>query len=1236
MHTNGNNGKGQERVVSVRLLEEYCEWLNSSLGESFLRVTTGQTSNGKYTLTITSSLGIGSSGNPYVVAEGETGLGTVYWDRTTTDSSTVSTSGNGSVTISAGTQLVTSGMYPKGKFHLEYNGKKYLELNNTNTTSYTGYDEMFVTGATDMTKCVTYHDITASTYVRYFNEQMMLDGLIVTGYSVGDGKLRYNDNQLVVQKDIEFGKFQYNLAVSAITIEVDAMNDLEEYRYGVIPGSSNLPYAVVYDVTNGTSTPFKDFDLTVELTDNPAFNSGKTYSNVNITKGSSIATAMKVMSGSEEVYKVDVYYYADSGYTLTSGQVVTRVGTAITNVFFPVSTHSFTGTDRNVYVTIASNGEVKFAIKQRKEIYGYFPVDVYRQGTSDYSVDENGNVALSAADKFVKANVSTVSNAFTGTSYNVISTNTTGWVDNAGDNFGTGALSNGKKYLTQSEKSVYDPVLLEQGVTDMTLCGKDVYNTNNIVYDRGIEVGNSVYHVAYANDAYGNNNYEGGFLGTRHLFCSGGTMKPSYTKPDCTSYYMDYTYDPFTSDYTYDMNYERVYYKDLHSYGIVSILRRFRNINGVYVDTFKSDYSENRMAQDPNASCVPTSETISGDNFPKHILGKTYKLTLTQNWHSVNTIRSGSHSVSGWTTVFEYVDKRERLAYETKDLTFSGEPTVRDIDMVYKQHYNYYDYFLVCESVNSAETTFYNAIHPMFYMVDAETCDGYSSGYTFSIPKTITDRAHGIDEVRNYYMDDNHYFLLENVSNNQACKKDMITYVSYSGDTPVFNSARYGNTEKDGVVRASCCPSAPLQRVYWVDSYAPNSSYGNAIFPANTKPIAFIDENKKYIGSGSPELYGYDLLPGRNDYDYTLHDITVDEINNFTTYSFAGDTVYGENGGNYSSHNLLSSITYTTKNNMSYVANIDDYLGYEIDTSRYPYTGPMAAVNSLDDFIESNGSYEYTGNSYVYFNQTGLTRTTYSDTDCRFLPVEIKNDYYSDGNALRPCQGDVTIPYWYTTLEFMVRLNEEPQNASSYDPISDFGIEVSVSVNNSHYTKLTTGGIDYPATGDEKVHYQLIDDENYGLSIATHDYESLKGIYGYLTKKGVLISGNDTYLQRMELTLLFIDAYPKNVSYFNVNISCTKQGMTNQVLRWELNGRTGQKVGADTFYQMSGNQWGNYEANNKTSELSCIGTTTNNNSIRQMMRIFRDNDEVFFDVMVDETNKYSKEAVDGGNKGTWY
>jgi hypothetical protein len=591
--------------------------------------------------------------------------------------------------------------------------------------------------------------------------------------------------------------------------------------------------------------------------------------------------------------------------------------------------------------------------------------------------------------------------------------------------------------------------------------------------------------------------------------------------------------------------------------------------------------------------------------------------------------------------VFEYVDDRERNNSSMCELEFSGEPTVRDIDMVYKPHYSYYDYFLVCESVNSSETTFYNAIHPMFYMVDAETCDGYSSGYTFSIPKTITDRAHGIDEVRNYYMDDNHYFLINNLSNNQACKKDMITYVSYSGNTPVFNSARYGNTETGGYVLSSCCPSAPLQRVYWIDSYAPNSDYGHDIFSANTRPIAFINENKKYIGSGSPELYGYDLLPGRSSTDSTLHNITIDEINNFTTYggynhSFAGETLYSVNDGNHSSHNLLSSITYTTKNNMSYVANIDDYLGYEIDTSRYPYTGPMVAVDFLDGFIEDNGSYEYIGNSYVYFNPAGITVTTHSDTDCRFLPVKIKNDYYSDGNALRPCQGDVTIPYWYTTLEFMVRLNEAPQNALSYDPISDFGIEVSVSANDTHYTKLTTGGITYPEAGSDKIYYQLIDDKEFGLLIATREYESLKGIYGYLAKKGDLISGNDTYLQRMELTLLFIDAYPKNVSDFKVSVSCTKQGMTNQLLRWNLNGRSSQKVGADTFFRMSGNQWGDYEENNKTSELSCIGTSNTNYNVRSMMSIYRENNGISFGVITDETNKYSKKAVDGGNKGTWY
>lgn len=1194
MNINNNNGKGQERVVSLRTLNEYCDWLNSSLGESFLRVTTGQTSYGRYTLKITSSLGVDASGNTYVVSEGETGVGVVYWDRTTNDTSTVSTSGNGSVTISAGTQMVSSGKYPKGKFHLEYNDgehglKKYLELNNTSSTDYTGYETMSVTGATDMRKCVTYHDITASTYVRYFNEQTMLDGLIITGYSVGDGKFQYDDNQLVVEKDVEFGKFQYQLEVDSITVEVDAMTDTPEYTKGVIPGSNNLAFASVYDVTNTTRTPFNDFVIG-GLTDNET-TSGKTYPSLKIEKYGSIATA-PIKNGN---YSIDVYYYDDSGYTLTSKTVTARTGTSVTSSI-TVSNHTFTGTSssssssgtsRIVKVTISSNGEVTFDIKQRKEVYGYFPVDVYREGTSSYGIDEHGNVSLDKVGLFVKASTSTtVATQYSSTLKQI----TSGWADNAGDNFGEYALIDGKTSLIAGEKSTYDDVLTDQGISDLTICGKDVYNSNIIVYDRGREVGN--YHVAYANDAYGSKTNRGGFKGTSHLFCSEGVMSFGTPQYSCTSSYFDYTFEPFVSEYEYFVSYKRDYYKDCHAYGITSILRRFRKIGDNWVDSAKSSYSANML--DRTTVKVPTNSTIQGNSFPKHIVGKSFHYYITTPWWQISSLASGDNDVSGWTTIYEASSTTEGQYDETYQ-------TRRDIEYIYESSYAGR---IRCEHNYDMETYYYN-IYPFFYMVDAESCDGYSSGYTFKTPHTIIDYANGNyeGEEREYYLDCDHHFY--SFGNNQMCKKDMVTYISLNSDgTPLYNSTRYGNTNIGGYVGTTCCPSAPKQRVYWVDSYGPSPSGG--LIGNTPTDIAFVDDEGRYMGKGTTIntlLESFDAVPYLSAYDHFSYKVGINDINEFSgytnfngLYSFPGQNVYSASSV-HSSHILRNSIAYMSGYTYDPDDDITQYLGYSIDSDNYNHSIPLRAVKEADYFVESAGTFVYTGASFVYFGRNGSTinyiNNSPTQAKYKFLPVVCNNTTgYDNNKALRPCSGDVTIPYWYTDLTFGVRvMNQSP---TGFNPWQYFSIKVYVDGHELVYNTAPT------LTSASTNYYRVDRTTSIPFRVGSTD-RPYRGVYccfwdgTQLVMKDNMDSDAVEYYQELTIRFMFVDVYSNS---FNIKVKCSAQDFTSQELSWQLNGEEDYMVGAETLVKLGRNDWGEYHGNKGAhpDDYSCIGDYNRNST----------------------------------------
>lgn len=1159
MNINDKNNTGQEKVVTVGRLNEYVDWLNETNGGSMLRVTSG-TIGSRKTLKIESML--------------ENGNGTIYWNRT--DSvSTVSLSGEGSITVTGGTST-----YPKGKFYLEYDGTRYPTLDNSNTSTYTGYEEMPQVPSEDVEKGVTYHDITASTYTRYYDEGESVDGLVIDDYSVGDGREEYAENQLVVEKDVNYGKLEYSLEVRSLTVEIDAMTDTEEYKYGVAPGSDDLPYAQVYYKTNNKEERITNFSLNKVLTDN-ASTAGKTFADMNISRGSTVATAQKVQSGTSEAYKVDIYYYSDSGYTLSSTTLSTRVGTAASTIV-RVSNHSFSSSQRNVTVAIGENGQVTFAIKQRGEIYGYYPVNAYREGTSDYLIDENGNMALTSADKFVAA-YNTADNyekesrigSDLASYMGIIQHASIGWLSNAGDNFGSSALSGGKTSLSNSDVSTYDAELTREGFTESErneVCGKDVYNTDATVYNRGDSVGNG-YHIAYANDVYGNNDNKSGFSGTTHLFISKGYLEMNTPTFSCTNEYMGYDCDSFSSEYDYDVAYYRDYYKDCHSYGMTSIMRRFRKINGEYVDSSISTYADGNARK-------KSSVVVSGDSFPKHISGKTISLETYSSWYEMTSqttdgigesslIRSGENWVSGWTSVLEDGDSGDEYRTTSRDMKLD--------------HGNWY-YIRVPDN----EDDYYHTdIAPFFYMVDAETCQGASSGggYSFVTSKSIVDRYNGTISERYFELDDDLYFR-NSYSNEQAPRENMLTY----------NNGRH---DHDGChVLVECCPSAPLQEVSWIDEYSPTTRGGTF----TTQNLAFIDNNYDYVPLDADtdflNTYSY-KVPAPSKYLWSSkYDgvITLGDVNEFSTGytgddTFAGDVAYKYGVENYSEHTLSQSIsrlaTYTYDSAMtdSFGYKMADYAGpVTSQTGTYTFEGPMRATDSMDGFGDG-GDFavtNYTGDTFVYFYDGGSVD---DDKEYQFVPVTPKYSFSGtqpfDG-AIRPCYGDVTVPYWTTTLHFKARFFDfDDSDPTTLNVISAFNLQV------------FANGTEVPIS-------------NSGDTIAWTSSVHCKIVQGRVAHS---LDREEAY-RTVSLVLIFSEIYEGTGDDGSIEIKIkTDDGCE---LAWHIDGKPECKVGRSTLTELGLNGWGSYNGNDSKGDLVCIGGL----DTRSVANLWSLHPETTFDTML--------------------
>ena len=1228
MNINIDNNKGQQKVVTRNRLQEYVNWLNQTNGGSYLRVTSSNTVNA-ITLTITSMLADANGG---ITTGNTTGIGTVHWERTDSGSTPASTSATGSITVTSSNIL----LYPMGKFWLEYGDKKYTELDNsisignkipsggvnpskTGDTAnlpimnFSGYTQMSfneTSGNTDPKYCVTYDDLINSTYARYFNSMTMTDGLIVNSYSINDGNNNYSGNQLVAEKDVNYGKLTHNLEISHITLEIDAMTDIEEYRNGYIPyASSEIKFVEVNDVKYNSdgdvtsSESVTDFTLSKALTDN-SDTAKKDYTGVTLSKDSSVAKA--AINGNN--YQVTVYYYSDE-FTLTSTTISTPIGTAKNTSISGSTALGTSSTQRRINVSISTTGALTFDIKQRGEVYGYFPVDVYKN-----NIDENGNVELSARKSFINSTSYTASI----TSYTRVASASTGWLDNAGDNFGPSALSGNKVKLNSDDSSVYDSVLAAQGVTDANICGQDVYNTNSTVYDRGVRLGN--YHMAYANDAYGNMNYTGGLRGTQHLFIDGGSMSgndpqagccatiASYSSEGVTCF--EYSYDDFLSEYTYNVSYNRAYYKDMHAYGRTSILRRFRKIGGEYVDTANSTWTNHTGAK--------VSGIVNGNTFPKHVTGKTIICNISYNWNEIGNIKSGSNNVSGWTTVFE----KAVNAGTTESVPKSGsEPTVRDVKLVSAGGN---DYKVSAATNTSQEYSYYN-IAPKFYMVDAEACSGAtSSGYVFSTVSSITDTTNGTSTVRNYQLAENKYLDNPSAGSIQKSNKVMLVYNNVNSSNVIQTSnSRFGSYKR--YVLSSCSPAAPLEEINWIDSYAPNSTYGGSI--ARDKNVLFVDNSDKFIDNGRGKAYMTNaFVPGTDNWSHFNNEITLDDVNDFndaSLYSFAGETEYTDKYNN-SSHIISDSVGYAANNALSYSSTLVNKTGYTIYDSTLYGSGTYHAVSSQTEYTSDN---IYSGNTYQYFGRSGaMSSVTKSSTaKYKFVPMKKKNN----GDALRPCNGKVTVPYWFADINFVAKSNI----GGTLDHSTKETFDLSFSINGH---TLTESGSTYNG-----IKYQLITSDTQTINVSSGSFGSsinyIESKPGYYAKfiEGTNISKDNQVVRKCTLKVLVVDDYGDSNGYFDVKVS-SKQSITNdQQLTWKVNGRRSNSVDIRALGKMGIDGWSSYGNNNDTKKI-CIKPSDGNGVTMAMTDKNKPFAEMAVPGTVPSVGQIAREATVSSHEGLYW
>ena len=1130
MNINIDDNKGQQKVVTRNRLQEYVNWLNQTNGGSYLRVSSSSTFNA-ITLTITSMLADANGG---IAPEGSTGIGTVHWERTDSGSTPASTSATGSITITGTDRL----LFPMGKFWLEYGDKKYTELDNsisignkipsgggihskTGDTvnlpimNFSGYTQMSfneTSGNTDPKYCVTYDDLINSTYTRYFNSTTMTDGLVVNSYSINNGDSNYSGNQLVAEKDVNYGKLTHNLEISHITLEIDAMTDIEEYRNGYIPyANSEIKFVDVKDVkydSDGdvtSSESVTDFTLSKALTDN-SDTAKKDYTGVTLSKDSSVAKA--AINGNN--YQVTVYYYSDE-FTLTSTTISTPIGSAKTTSISG-STALGTGTQRRINVSISTTGALTFDIKQRGEVYGYFPVDVYRN-----SINANGNVEMSAIDDFIiGASTSTTANSFEN-----VDTLSIGWLDNAGDNFGESSLSSSKVKLSASDVSVYD------GYNGNN--GRDVYNSNATVYERGSNVSEryTTYHMAWANDAYnGNTGKTDNLLDTKHLYCLSGTMTKEAPTYSCTENYLNYTYNAFDSEYKYVVKYNRTYRKLMHQYGRTSIVRRFRKINDVWTDSANDSFS---------------AYNVSGTSFPKHVRTKELEYSIVTDWSDVNSLYAGQNKVSGWTSIIEY-----KLPVETP----TSIPAGSWVDYTtYRSglSYSITNGFISVPENNSAEYV-YNYIAPYFYMVDPERCiPSADKTYDFTITSSITENSTNV--VNNYALDDSGYFVRKSSTNSgytnyQDAYRPYIAYNRH--DASQVKSYRYGSK----VSSSSCTPHAPLETVYWVDTYASSSA------KIGQRSVLF--ENEYNDGVTTPTNR---LIPMTNTWSNSNdHNTRLSDINNFEyPYIFAGDGNYKYNHYNQSSHSKETSLNFVE--GTSYNANMK--LGATIASSSPTYSAPQHAV-----VLDSNNIIT----SYEYYNLAGNSAKVSTSNTNSYKFVEVEEPQYSDG-YLRPCKGDFTMPFWSGKIKFAINQN----NISS--------------TSNNNRIRVKINGTELTNTPQKIGNtYCKIVNNNAESVRADSDFKQNGEFVSTLIVLPILEAGShygqtvetNTDLYTYTLAFLAYECYETGLT-MSVELYNGVTGEYTHELSWKIDTRKDYKIGLSSASTISEtNGWANFSGNNDT------------------------------------------------------
>ena len=144
----------------------------------------------------------------------------------------------------------------------------------------------------------------------------------------------------------------------------------------------------------------------------------------------------------------------------------------------------------------------------------------------------------------------------------------------------------------------------------------------------------------------------------------------------------------------------------------------------------------------------------------------------------------------------------------------------------------------------------------------------------------------------------------------------------------------------------------------------------------------------------------------------------------------------------------------------------------------------------------------------------------------KFIPVIPKSPLvYKGGEPLRPCSGNITVPYWWTDIKFSARYFEEEEE--NEELAENFGFKIYV---NNNELELTTENTITPSSSANYKYW--LSSLNPDIFLATGDRVSAKGVYGSLS-----VDKHNTMNQYGKITekyheftlrLLFVDLYSSN------------------------------------------------------------------------------------------------------------